>query len=131
MNTVALRALLPAVLLLTLQGSALAQSTWTGTSNTTWSGAGNWSPSGAPGLNADVVVDRNSAALYTISLDTSPVLTNWSSNITGAAIYNNHAQGPWGKPSFVHQWQLGENRLNRSCLSEQWSNHAIHVSRSG
>jgi len=83
MHKIALRTLLAAVVLLALQGSSLAQSTWTGTSNTTWSGAGNWSPSGAPASGASVIVDKNSATTYTISLDASPTLTNWSSNITG------------------------------------------------
>ncbi len=83
MNSLSLRVLLPAALFLTLQGSSLAQSTWTGNSNGTWSVAGNWSPSGAPASGASVVVDRNSVTPYTISLDASPTLTNWSSNITG------------------------------------------------
>jgi len=77
-----LQILLPAALLLAFQGASLAQSTWTGANSTAWNTAGNWSPSGVPGSDASVIVDRSSAA-YTLSINTSPTLTNWSSNITG------------------------------------------------
>ena len=83
MNKVVLRALLPAVLLLALQGSALAQSTWTGNSSAAWNTAGNWDPAAVPGVNASVTVDINSVLVYTLQVNTSPTLTNWSSNITG------------------------------------------------
>jgi autotransporter-associated beta strand protein len=77
-----LQILLPVGLLLAAQGASLAQSTWTGNSSTSWNTAGNWSPSGVPGSNASVIVDRSSAA-YILSINTSPMLTDWSSNITG------------------------------------------------
>lgn len=85
MNTVALRALLPAVLFLTLQGSSLAQSTWTGNTSAAWNTASNWNPSGVPGAAASVVVNQ-SAIGTTVALDASPTLTNWSSNLTATGI---------------------------------------------
>jgi len=83
MNEVPLRALLPAALLLAAQSFSTAQSTWTGNSSAAWNTAGNWSPSGVPGSGASVIVDKNSATVYTLQVNTSPTLTNWTSNITG------------------------------------------------
>ena len=80
-----LRVFLPAALFLAVQGASLAQSTWTGATNTAWTNIGNWNPAAVPGLNASVIVDKNSAAAYTIAIGASPTLTNWSSNITGGA----------------------------------------------
>lgn len=78
-----LQILLPVALFLAAQGTSFAQSTWTGNSSTAWNTAGNWSPSGVPGSGGNVTVDINSASVYTLQVNTSPTLTNWSSNITG------------------------------------------------
>jgi len=88
-----LQILLPAALFLAAQGTSLAQSTWTGATNTAWTNIGNWSPAAVPGLNASVIVDKNSAAAYTIAIGSSPTLTNWSSNITGGGTTGIRASG--------------------------------------
>lgn len=79
-----LTALIPAVLLLTLQSSSFAQSTWTrGGTNDLWNNTNNWDPASVPTNGTSVIVNRSNSSV--VALNVSPTLTDWNSSISGSS----------------------------------------------